>query len=72
MKAKQKKQAVKKQPNGFKKTTIKLKHDVYLKLLNACDLTGRKEYELIDQALRNLLKMQTPTIEEEIKNMESK
>ncbi len=75
MKTKTKKQAVKKQPNEskeFKNMHIELHHDVFCKLKNASDITGRSYKQIVDQALRNLLKMQTPTIEEEIKNLESK
>ncbi|HNF57869.1 MAG TPA: hypothetical protein PKN83_26785 [Leptospiraceae bacterium] len=52
---------------GLKKTSIQLKHDVYLSLKNASDITGEPDYRIIDQALRKFFRLPTPTIEQQIK-----
>ncbi len=63
MKAKQKKQ---KAP-ALQKTSIQYRKDVFVKLQNMSGITGRHDYELVDQALRKFFGMATPTIEDEIK-----
>ena len=68
LKAKTKKQAVKKQPtkSGLVKVTIELNREVANKLKNVSGITGRTYKEVVDQALRGLFGMAIPTIKEQI------
>ena len=74
MKAKTKKQAVKKQPTKSKelvKVTIELNREVANKLKNVSGITGRTYKEVVDQALRGLFGMAIPTIKEQIEGEEN-
>ena len=51
------------------KTSITFDREVYTKLKNASDITGRSIIEIVDQALRGLLGIPTPTIKEQIKKI---
>lgn len=69
MKAKTKKQAVKKQPTKSRelvKVTIELNREVANTLKNVSGITGRTYKEVVDQALRGLFGMAIPTIKEQI------
>lgn len=69
MKAKTKKQAVKKQPTKSRelvKVTIELNREVANMLKNVSGITGRTYKEVVDQALRGLFGMAIPTIKEQI------
>ena len=68
LKAKTKKQAVKKQPtkSGLVKVTIELNREVANKLKNVSGITNRTYKEVVDQALRGLFGMAIPTIKEQI------
>ena len=54
---------------GEIKTSITFDREVYTKLKNASDITGRSIIEIVDQALRGLLGIPTPTIKEQIKKI---
>ena len=74
MKAKTKKQAVKKQPTKsveLVKVTIELNREVANKLKNVSSITGRTYKEVVDQALRGLFGMAIPTIKEQIEGEEN-
>ena len=74
MKAKTKKQAVKKQPTKsmeLVKVTIELNREVASKLKNVSGITGRTYKEIVDQALRGLFGMAIPTIKEQIEGEEN-
>jgi hypothetical protein len=66
-----KKQTQKLKPNEVK-TSITFDKEVFRKLKNASDITGRTIIEIVDQALRGLLNMPTPTIKEQIKKLGEK
>lgn len=66
-----KKQTQQLEPNEVK-TSITFDREVYCKLKNASDITGRTIIEIVDQALRGLLGMPTPTIKEQIKKLGEK
>lgn len=51
---------------------VRIEQDIYLKLKNRCDITDSKLQSEVSLALRKHLGMNIPTIEEEIKNLESK
>ena len=72
MKAKTKKQAVKKQPtkSGLVKVTIELNREVANKLKNVSGITNRTYKEIVDQALRGLFNMAIPTIKDQIEQGE--
>ena len=72
MKAKTKKQAVKKQPtkSGLVKVTIELNQEVANKLKNVSGITNRTYKEIVDQALRGLFNMAIPTIKDQIEQGE--
>lgn len=61
----------KKQPTEkeFVRTSIDLDRQVFNKLKNVSDITGRTYREIVDQALRGLLGIPTPTIKEQIKKI---
>ena len=73
LKAKTKKQAVKKQPtkSGLVKVTIELNREVANKLKNVSGITNRTYKEIVDQALRGLFGMAIPTIKEQIEGEEN-
>ena len=66
-----KKQTQQLEPNEVK-TSITFDREVYRKLKNASDITGRTIIEIVDQALRGLLGIPTPTIKEQIKKLGEK
>lgn len=72
LKAKTKKQAVKKQPtkSGLVKVTIELNREVANKLKNVSGITNRTYKEIVDQALRGLFNMAIPTIKDQIEQGE--
>ena len=72
LKAKTKKQAVKKQPtkSGLVKVTIELNQEVANKLKNVSGITNRTYKEIVDQALRGLFNMAIPTIKDQIEQGE--
>lgn len=51
------------------KTSITFDREVHAKLKNASKITGRTIIEIVDQALRGLLGIPTPTIKEQIKKI---
>lgn len=51
------------------RTSIDLDRHVFNKLKNVSDITGRTYKEIVDQALRGLLGIPTPTIKEQIKKI---
>ena len=61
----------KKQPTEKElvRTSIDLDRHVFNKLKNVSDITGRTYKEIVDQALRGLLGIPTPTIKEQIKKI---
>jgi hypothetical protein len=66
-----KKQTQKLKPNEVK-TSITFDKEVFRKLKNASDITGRTIIEIVDQALRGLLGIPTPTIKEQLKKLGEK
>lgn len=50
----------------FKKTSMQFTPEIYLKIKNTANITGRNDWEVVDQALRELFGMPIPTIKDQI------